>query len=367
MGLFDDPYRYLDAARAEKWVRHPDHLTLARVAAARSAVLLKNENSVLPFGPEVKKLAVMGELAHDSRTLLGAWNTAGKKEETESLMEGLQQALPEVDVVYTEEVQMANLADAVLLVLGEHWDLSGESRNRTTITLPPEQLELALKASKLNKPVAVLLIHGRPLALPEVAETMPAILTMWHPGSMGGRAAADLLFGKVNPAGKLPVTFPRATGQVPIYYNAKTSGRPAQEGVERYTLDYVDESLEPLFPFGHGLSYTQFSYRDLQVDSTAFPLKVRVTVSNTGDDYGEEVVQLYVRDEVRSVTPPKRELKGFRRLGLAPGASQTVEFSLSRQALSFVGPELVWTFEPGAFAVFVGGSSKAQLTETFRL
>ncbi|MGE0489378.1 MAG: glycoside hydrolase family 3 N-terminal domain-containing protein [Vulcanimicrobiota bacterium] len=366
LGLFDDPYRYLDEEAEKRYILAPEHRQAARRAAQRSAVLLKNDGGVLPLA-KPRRLALLGSLATDSTSLLGAWNTAGKPEETTNLLEGFRQALPGAEVVHADETDLASAlaaargAESVVLVLGEIADWSGESRNRTRLGLPPEQLAMALEVARLGKPTVVLLMHGRPLAIPELADKLPAILDIWHPGSMGAAAATDLVFGQAAPGGKLPMTFPRAVGQVPIYYNHKTSGRPAQAGVERYTIDYVDESLEPLFPFGHGLSYTTFAYSDLRLEGK-LPLRVAVTVKNTGRRAGDEVVQVYVRDEARSITPPERELKGFRRVTLAPGEARQLTFDLDRSAFSFIGQDLKETFEPGQFTIFVGGDSRATLS-----
>ncbi|MCA9793900.1 MAG: glycoside hydrolase family 3 C-terminal domain-containing protein, partial [Candidatus Eremiobacteraeota bacterium] len=371
LGLFDDPYRYLDETAEKRYLLAPEHKQAARRAAVRSSVLLKNEAGVLPLA-KPKRLALLGSLATDSTSLLGAWNTAGKPEETTNLLEGFRQSLPGAEVTHADEQHLAQAleaargAEAVVLVLGEISDWSGESRNRTRIGLPSEQLEMALEVAKLGKPTVVLLMHGRPLAIPELAEKLPAILDIWHPGSMGAAAATDLVFGQAVPGGKLPMTFPRAVGQVPIYYNRKTSGRPAKEGVERYTIDYVDESLEPLFPFGYGLSYTTFAYSDLKVEGK-LPVRVSVTVKNTGSRTGDEVVQVYVRDEVRSITPPERELKGFQRVTLAPGEARQLTFELDRSAFSFIGKDQKETFEAGKFTIFVGTDSRASLASEVTL
>lgn len=365
LGLFEDPYRYLDEKREKQQILNPEFRKLARRAAGKSAVLLRNDQELLPLSKSLKKIAVVGPLANDRRTLLGAWNTAGREEDVVSILQGIKSAWPQAEVNYYERAFNAVGSDVVVLVTGEHWDLSGESRNRTNIELPSEELALVRQVKALELPTVVVLVTGRPLDLTDL--DFGTQLLVWHPGSEGGNAVADLLLGEENPGGKLPVTFPRSGGQIPLYYNAKRSGRPAQKGVHRYTLDYLDESLKPLYPFGHGLSYTSFAYSDLKVESADLPVKVSVEVQNVGARTGDEVVQLYLRDPVRSITPPLRELRGFQRLTLAPGQKQRVEFSLDRHAFSFIGHDNRWTFEKGKFELYVGGDSLAELKAELEL
>ncbi len=399
-GLFDDPYRNCRApGREAATLLAPAHRRLAREAAQRSVVLLKNDGGpngsgpVLPLSRDVRSLAVIGSLATDSASVLGAWAGASRVEEAVPLLTGLRAALPGVRVTYApgyvraeggfeqvvpmalsqdttlfaEAVRVAREADAVVLVLGEHRELSGEAASRTDIGLPGVQLALArriLAAGRpARKPLAGGVMNGRPHAHPQQAAEAPAILVAWHLGSEMGHAVADVLLGDANPGGKLPMTFPRSAGQIPLYYNHKNTGRPQRDpaGTEKYVSRFMDSPNAPLFPFGHGLSYTTFAFANLRLSAERLAagdsLTVSVDVTNTGRRAGDEVAQLYVRDEVRSVTPPVRELKGFERITLGPGETRTVSFSLSTDALRFWGPDEAWTVEPGWFTVYVGPSS----------
>ncbi len=425
-GLFEDPYRYSDPARETAMLLAPAHRAFAREAARQSIVLLKNDSGpngpVLPLSKDIGTLAVIGGLAGDSLSALGSWAGAGRKEEAIPILAGLRDAFPEMDIRYApgypeargsffdivdamlsedtsghdEAVQLARQADAVVLVLGEHRDLSGEAASRSDIGLPGAQEELARRVLEAagDKPVVVVLTNGRPLAIPYLAEAAPAILEVWHLGSEMGPAVADVLFGDHTPGGKLPVSFPYATGQEPLYYNRKRTGRPhdVPGANAKYVSRYIDAPVEPLFPFGHGLSYTTFAYDGLclQPGNTStidgeevlfFPdmcrsepevsmgggLLVSVKVTNTGDRAGAEVVQLYVHDEVASVTRPVQELKGFERIELAPGETRTVTFTLRPDDLQFWGTDSAWTVEPGWFIVMVGTSSADTVSARFEL
>ena len=421
-GLFEDPYRYNDPEREAAILGAPAHRALAREAARQAIVLLKNEGGVLPLSKDIGSLAVIGGLAGDSLSALGPHAAAGRKEETIPILAGLRDAFPEMEIRYAsgypeargrftdiieamlsedtsghdEAVRLAEAADAVVLVLGEHRDLTGEAASRSDIGLPGAQSELALRVLEAvgAKPVVVVLTNGRPLAIPELAEAAPAILEVWHLGSEMGPAVADALFGDYNPGGKLPVSFPYATGQEPLYYNRKRTGRPhdAPGANSKYVSRYIDVPVEPLFPFGYGLSYTTFAYGDLCLqpgnastsngeEAFVFPnvcrtetevtmdgaVGIQVEVTNTGDLAGAEVVQLYVRDEVASVTRPVQELKGFERVELAPGERKRVHFILRPDDLKFWGPDGGWTIEPGWFTVMVGGSSADTYSARFEL
>ena len=402
-GLFEDPYRYSDPDREAAMLGAPAHRAFAREAARQSIVLLKNEvgpnGPVLPLSKDIGTLAVIGGLAGDSLSALGSWAAAGRKEETVPILAGLRDAFPEMDVRYApgypearggfheivaamlsedtsghdEAVALAREADAVVLVLGEHRELSGEAASRSDVGLPGAQTELALRVLEAagDTPVAIVLTNGRPLAIPALAEAAPTILEVWHLGSEMGPAIADVLFGDHNPGGKLPVTFPHATGQEPLYYNHKPTGRPPNEH-SKYNSKYLDVPWErPLFPFGHGLSYTTFAYDDLRLSTDRVgrdgEVTVSVDVTNTGDRAGAEVVQLYVRDEVASVTRPVQELKGFERIELAPGETETVTFTLRPEDLQSWGPDGEWTVEPGWFTVMVGTSSADTRSARFDL
>jgi len=262
-------------------------------------------------------------------------------------------------------VKTASNADAIVLVIGETGAMSGEASSRASLDLPGRQLDLAKRIVALNKPVAVVLMNGRPLAVDWLAEHAPAILEAWFPGTEAGNAVADVLFGRVNPGGKLPVTFPRATGQAPIYYNYKTTGRPPSEK-EKYTSKYLDVPWTPLYPFGHGLSYTEFRIADARFSAPSIgpdgTATLTLTVENAGSRDGDEVVQVYVSDLVRSVTPPIQELKAFRRVPLKAGERRQIEFTLGPRELGFYNRDLKWIVEPGAFSVRVSSSSAGGVT-----
>lgn len=383
LGLFDDPYRYGDVERERERTLTTQHRAAAREIAGQSIVLLKNEGGVLPLSKEIGTLAVIGTLADDPRSALGSWAAAGRAEDAVSVLDGMRAAIGESRVRYapgapvtepdstgfSEAVRIASDADAVILVLGETQDMSAEAASRSSIDLPGVQRELAARVLAAGTPTVVVLMNGRPLAIPWLAGNAPAILETWFLGVETGHAVADVVFGDVNPGGKLPVTFPRALGQVPIHYAHKNTGRPP--GPDKYTSKYIDVPVTPLYPFGHGLSYTTFVFRDLTLSRTAMTatdtLQVSVDISNTGDRRGDEVVQLYVRDEVASLTRPVRQLRGFRRIGLAPGETRTVTFELTADDLAFHGPDLTRIVEPGAFRVSVGPSSAEGLEAGFEV
>jgi beta-glucosidase len=374
LGLFTDPYRQGDPAREAANELAPEVRALAREAARESIVLLKNERHLLPLSKQLGTLAVIGTLAADKSSPLGTWYGAGRAEDAVTVLDGVRQALPHAKVVYApgaspdsaetggvdEALRAASGADAVLLVVGESPDMSGEARSRSTIGLPGAQQLLFERLRGLGKPLVVLLVNGRALAVHELAEQATALLDVWELGSEMGNAVADVVFGDVNPSGKLPVTFPRALGQVPLYYDHKSTGRPPQAG-ERYSSKYTDVPWTPQYPFGHGLSYTTFSYEPPRLSAAALSasdaLTVTVRVKNTGERAGTEVVQLYLRDDVATFTRPARELRGFRRVTLQPGAAEDVTFTLGPDDFALLGEELQRVVEPGTFTVFVGGSS----------
>jgi beta-glucosidase len=375
LGLFDDPYAYSDSARERALTLTAEHRAASRDMARRSIVLLRNESNVLPLAKSLGTIAVIGALAADGRSAIGSWAAAGRAEEAVTVVDGIRQAVPSARVLYAkgadvvgedtsgfvEAVRMAREADAVILVLGEHHDMSAEAQNRSYIGLPGVQQELARRVHATGKPMVALLMNGRPLAIPWLAEHVPAIVETWFLGTEMGHAVADVLFGDHNPGGKLPVTFPRATGQVPIYYNHKNTGRPPKEE-DKYTSKYLDVPWTPLYPFGHGLSYTTFTYGAPQLSRTRMrardTLVVRVEVANTGRRAGDEVVQLYLRDDVGSLTRPVKMLRGFRRISLAAGQRTTVSFTLRSGDLAFFNADMRRVVEPGTFTVFVGGSSE---------
>ena len=349
LGLFDDPYRYCSAEREAAETLKEENKAAARRIAAESMVLLKN-NGILPL-KKGDKVAVTGPLAESKDDLLGSWRGAG---EVDKVPASVLDAMKEVASVTAS-------AGTVVLVAGEpcHW--SGEAACRTDIRLPQEQTEQLKKLKAAGKKVVLVVMNGRPLDLSVESELADAILEAWYPGTMGGYAVADVLFGDFNPSGKLSITFPRNLGQVPIYHYAKNTGRPYVHPEAKYESRYLDVPNEPLYAFGHGLSYTTFGYSDIALSADRFSgdgtLDVKVTVTNTGDREGTETVQLYIRDLVGSVTRPVKQLKGFQKVSLEPGQSQEIRFTLDKETLSFWRQDMTWGPESGAFKVFVGGAS----------
>jgi beta-glucosidase len=391
LGLFDDPYRYSDEARERQTILSAGNLEAARDMARKSIVLLKNEDSLLPLDDHDLSIAVIGPLADSEADMLGSWTAAGERRgRPVSLLEGIRARVgDEVQLHYARgasyllddtdrsgfsaAIAAAARADVIIAALGERWDMTGEAASRTSLQLPGAQEELLHALRRLGKPIVLVLMNGRPLSLGWEDKNIEAILETWYAGTEGGNAIADVLFGDYNPSGKLPVTFPRTVGQVPIYYNMKNTGRPYDEEDEeqKYRSRYLDAPNSPLYPFGYGLSYTEFTYSDLSLDrdevGAGGSITVRVDVSNSGEYDGEEVVQLYVRDLVGSVTRPVKELKGFRKIFLEPGASETVSFVLRPADLAFHRRDMSYGAEAGEFDVFVGGNSVDVLATSFRL
>jgi len=389
LGLFDDPYRYSSEPREKTELLNPEHLATAREVARKSIVLLKNDGGLLPIANSVKTIAVIGALAADKDTPLGSWRAQAIANSAVSLLEGIRAtAGPQVEVVYSEgakltvgqrsflvnltfnlndrsgfpaAVEAARKADLVVVAVGEDCWQTGEGRSQVDIGLKGLQSELLDAVVKANPKVVAVLMNGRPLTLGWMAEHVPTIVEAWHLGSQAGNAIADVLFGKYNPSGKLPVSFPTDVGQLPLYYNHKNTGRPNPQPIVFWS-HYTDAPNEPLFPFGFGLSYTTFSYSDLKLDSERMDrdgsLNVSVTLTNTGEKEGTETVQLYVRDLVGSVTRPVKELKAFRRATLKPGTAQDVVFKLTAADLEFFTGAGKWAAEPGDFEVYVGGNSR---------
>lgn len=382
LGLFDDPYRYVSEQREQDSVMTAEYLEAARDIARKSIVLLKNEEEVLPLDKEGQTIAVIGPLADNKKELIGSWSAAGDWQQAVSLLEGIRELAGEGnEIVYTkganinddstqafqEAIEVAQSADVVVLALGEEALMSGEAASRSMIDLPGVQEALAKEIHALGKPMVVVLMNGRPLTIPWLAENADAILETWFLGHQAGPAIADVLFGEYNPSGKLPVTFPRNVGQIPIFYNQKMTGRPISDN--KYTSKYLDVPNTPLYPFGFGLSYTSFDYSDLQLSTQSLQegdsLIVSVKVENTGERDGHEVVQLYIRDLVGNVTRPVKELKGFKKILLTPGQTQEVRFTLKPEDLAFYHRDLTFKPEAGEFTVFVGGNSEDVLEENF--
>ena len=402
LGLFDNPYKHGDAKLAAKEVYSMENRNIARSAAAQSMVLMKNENQVLPL-KKSGTVAVIGPLVNNSMNMAGTWSVATKHAISVNLMQGLQAnygkdvkflsakganidddaKLEEIyaahgkktdrdsrskEALLKEAVDVANKADVIVLAIGESAEMSGESSSRTEITIPQSQVDLLNELKKTGKPIAMVLFTGRPLALTNVKDKPDAILNAWFAGSEAGNAIADVLFGKVNPSGKLPMTFPRSLGQVPIYYNAKNTGRPLDQALvdkceyQRFRSNYMDECNTPLYPFGYGLSYSKFSYSDVTV-SNANPkgnqaVQATVTVTNSGNYDGAEVVQLYIRDMVGSITRPVKELKGFQKVMLKKGESKKVTFNITPESLKFYNGDLKYDWESGEFDIMIGTNSE---------
>jgi beta-glucosidase len=376
LGLFDNPMQYGDPEREPHELLAPEHREAARAIARQSIVLLKN-NKLLPLNPaKLRSIAVIGALATDGLSALGSWRAQGKVEDVVTILEGITTAAPRTLKIVSATgaapgnpdlsgiqaaVRAAKSADVTILVIGEDYDLSGESRSRSNLELPPSQLELAKQVLTVGKPVVVVLANGRPLAIPELAERAPVILETWMLGVEAGNAVADVLFGKYSPAGRLPAAFPRVTGAVPFNYAANASGRPADPDLTKDTVRYHDLPITPLFPFGHGLSYSEFRYSDLtQSVQSVGPgerVEISIAVQNTGGVASDEVVQLYVRDPVATIARPVLELRGFKRIELAAGAAKRVTFSLTPDQLAFWSPRGQWLIEAGRIDFWIGASS----------
>ena len=357
-GLFANPYT--DEARAKAVIFTPENRAASRRVAAKSIILLKNEGDLLPLKKEKKRIVVVGPLAAAKDDMLGPWAAEGKAEETVSVLDGIRAATSGSETEIIHDATVPPLADLIIAVLGESRELSGEAASRTSIELPAGQQELLEALVATGKPVILVLMSGRPLAIPWAAKHVPAIVNAWFLGTEGGHAVADVLFGAVNPSGRLPVTIPHNTGQIPTYHAQLRTGRPAS--ADKYTSKYVDVPATPLYPFGFGLSYTKFDYSDLRVS----PTSASVTLKNSGARPGVEVVQMYIADPVASVARPVKELKGFRRVSLGPGESRRVEFPISRKELEFWG-ERGWIVEPGMFEVTIGPDASRGLTGTFEM
>ena len=376
LGLFDDPFRYCSEEREASETLTGENKAFARKLASESMVLLKNDG-VLPL-VKGEKVAVIGSLAASRDDLLGTWRAAGEVDKVPaSILDAIREYNGAANVVYAEgckeqgddrsgfaaALAAAKRAKKVVLVIGENCHWSGEAASRSDIRIPGVQSELLEKIAATGKPVAVVLLNGRPLDLSAESETAGAILEAWYPGTMGGYAAADVLYGEYNPSGKLSITFPRNLGQVPVYHYAKNTGRPYVHPEAKYESRYLDVPNEPLYAFGHGLSYTSFDYSDITLSAPSFAgngsLTASVTVTNTGAVAGTETVQLYIRDLVGSVTRPVKQLKDFARVTLGPGASETVTFTIGKETLSFWRQDMTFGPEAGDFKLFIGGASDA--------
>ncbi len=388
LGLFDNPYRYLDENREKEVGLSAEMTDHALEAAHKSIVLLKNDvwkdSKLLPIDQKTRKIAIIGPLGDNQIDLLGSWHAAGDVTKVVSLLESLKKSLPNVQISYSEActtsgndgskfpaaIKLAWESDLVIMAIGENYQQNGEAASRSDLNLPGVQQELLEKVVATGKPVVVVLMAGRPLTITWMAEHIPAILNTWHLGTCTGEAIADVLLGRENPSGKLVMSFPRNTGQIPVYYNMKNTGRPFDPD-NKYTSKYLDVPNTPLFPFGYGLSYTEFNYTNLRLSTNEIGMKdslrVSVELSNTGSVAGEEVVQLYIQDLVGSVTRPSKELKGFKKLLLQAGESKVVSFSLTSDQLRFYGANMKFAAEPGEFKVYVGTNSVDNIAAGFTL
>jgi beta-glucosidase len=390
LGLFENPYT--DETLGDQLMLRPDFRELALEVAQESMVLLKNEDNILPLSPQTR-LAVIGPLADSRHDMLGCWSLHSHPEDVETVLAGLSAYLPydawthvpacqiredrpneEIVTDITGAVAAAHEADIILLVVGESADMSGEGHSRTDLGLPGRQQELVDALAATGKPIVCVLMSGRPLVIPRLAGQVKALLVAWHGGIRAGRAVADILFGAVNPSGKLTVSWPRSEGQIPVYYAHKNTGRPASEAgtkqfAEVFKSVYIDEPNSPLFPFGFGLSYTQFVYSDLHIAQPVLAigdtLVVSATLTNSSDRPGAEVVQLYVRDLVATITRPVKELKGFQKISLQPGEQCPVCFEIPVCELGFTGRDMRYVVEPGDFKVWVGPDSTQGLEGSF--
>ena len=404
LGLFDDPYKYIDEARPAKDILVQENRDAARKMAAHSMVLLKNEQQLLPLKAQ-GSIALVGPLADNKRNMLGTWVVAGDWTKSVSVKEGLTNTLgnqvsiryakganisddtvfakrvnvfgTEIDIdakspeqLIKEAVDIASQSDVIVAVMGEAADMSGESSSRADIGLPESQQKLLAALAKTGKPIVLVLINGRPLTLVNESKQATAILEAWAPGTEAGNAIADVLLGKYNPSGKITATFPRSVGQIPIYYNHKNTGRPYDgTGFPKFKSNYLDESNDPLYPFGYGLSYTSFTYSPVKLSKTQLKgqenLMASVMIQNTGKYAGEEVVQMYISDPVASVARSVKDLKGFQKISLQPGETKEIKFEISTEELSFYNSDLKKIWEPGKFLVHIGTNSSQVQSATF--
>jgi beta-glucosidase len=405
LGLFDDPYRYINEQRPDKEILTAQNRQAAREAAARSMVLLKNERQTLPL-KKSGTIALIGPLADNHAEMLGTWAVSGDKTKSVTVQEGLKNVAGSAvqilfakganitddtafakrispfdkpteidprapDALIQEAIDIAQKADVVVAVVGEAAEMSGESSSRTSLDLPGSQRKLIEALVKTGKPLVVVLMNGRSLTIPWLDEQAPAIVEAWFAGTEAGNAIADVLFGNYNPSGKLTTSFPRNVGQIPIYYNHKNTGRPYEGGNPKFKSDYLDVDNSPLYPFGYGLSYTTFTYDTIQLSQNTLrpgqSITASVLVKNNGNMAGEETVQLYIRDLVGSVTRPVKELKGFQKINLNAGEMTKVQFMITENDLKFYNSELKYVSEPGDFKLFIGTNSRDVKEASFRL
>ncbi|RRO11906.1 beta-glucosidase BglX [Flavobacteriaceae bacterium 14752] len=397
LGLFEDPYKYCNEEREKNNIYTKEHLELAYEAALKSIVLLKNENKVLPISKDVKSIALIGPLANDKNSPLGNWRARAENNSAVSLYEGLKEKLPKnIDLKYhegvdyvisgenfatplkinttddskiKEAVKIAKSQELVILAVGENAFQSGEGRSQTDIGFAGLQTRLIKAVYEANPNTIMVLMNGRPMDISWSAKNIPAIVEAWHLGSQAGYAIADVLLGKYNPSGKLPVSFPQSSGQEPFFYNHKNTGRPDVNPYDVIHSQHNDVPNEAVFPFGHGLSYTTFEYGDIQLSQNSFTkgesITAEIQITNTGDRVGEEVVQLYIRDLVGSITRPVLELKDFEKIKLQPGETKTVSFEINEETIKFYTINKKWEAEPGELKLFIASSSKSLKSKSF--
>ncbi len=406
LGLFDDPYKYCNPRRAKTDIYTTESRAKARKLATETFVLLKNENNVLPLQRQ-GKIALVGPLANTKANMPGTWSVAATPERYNTLYESMQQTLAgKAEVLYAkgsnlmydaqreaeatmfgremrdprsarelldEALKVASQADVIVAAVGESSEMSGESSSRTNLDMPDAQRDLLIELKKTGKPIVLVYFAGRSTVMTWEQENFPAILNVWFGGSEAADAICDVVFGDVSPSGKLTVTYPKNVGQIPLYYNHLNTGRPLPEGkwFTKFRSNYLDVDNDPLYPFGYGLSYTTFQYSDVQLNSDNMDkngsITASVTITNTGNFDADEIVQMYIRDKVASISRPVKELKGFERISLKKGESRTVSFPITEELLKFYNSELEWVSEPGEFEVMIGANSRDVKTKTFRL
>ncbi|UAB86001.1 beta-glucosidase BglX [Zunongwangia sp. SCSIO 43204] len=405
LGLFEDPYKYLDESRPEKDILSEENRAFSRKVAAHSFVLLKKDAGVFPLKKDAK-IALVGPLANNKNNMLGTWAPTGDPQLSVPVLEGIKNVAPKAKVSYAqganitndaqlaeninvfgpraeisetspekmleEAIKVAKKSDVIVAVVGEATEMSGEAASRTNLLIPESQKKMIRELAKIGKPMALVLMSGRPLNISEESEMGLDILQVWHPGVEAGNAIADVIFGDYNPSGKITASWPRNVGQVPVYYSMKRTGRPgSQPGFEKFKSEFLDTPNSPLYPFGYGLSYTDFEYSDVKARADELTMDGTITLSatitNTGEYDGEEVVQLYIHDKVRSITPPMKQLIGFEKIMLKKGESKTVTFEVSAEDLKFYNSSLEHVAEPGEFDFFIAGSSDAEFENTFIL
>jgi beta-glucosidase len=388
LGLFQDPYKFCDKAREKTEIMKPEYVSFARQFVAKSCVLLKNSKGILPVSKNVKSIAIIGPLADSKEDMLGSWSAGGQWEKCVTLLEGVKKKLPEdVRINYakgcnvndkdenqiSKALAVAKSSEVIILALGESRDMSGEASSRSNIALPGVQLKLAEAIIKTGKPTVIVLFNGRPLVIPELDSIAPALLETWFGGTQAGNGIADVLFGDYNPSGKLTMTFPRSLGQIPIFYNAKNTGRPVDPShpAEKYKSRYLDTPNSPLYPFGYGLSYTTFRYSPIRLIKSALEhndnLVATIDITNTGHYDGEETAQLYIHDVVGDVTRPVKELKGFQKVLIRKGETKTISFTLPTSELSYYHQDMSCTWDAGAFELYIGTNSEDYQTCKFEV